>query len=533
MADSLLADRYRISRILGSGGMAEVYLARDCKLDRDVALKLLPHRYACDLESVERFRREAGAAARLNHPNVVQVYDWGEAGGTYYISMEYVPGCSLKEIIRREGPLPPQRIVALTAQILDALSFVHSGGFIHRDIKPQNILIDDRGRAKVADLGIARAADSGGMTAKGSMVGTAQYLSPEQARGEPAVPASDLYSLGVVMYEMATGRPPFTGDNPVAIAMQHVGERPLPPSKLRPGLPAELEGIILRALAKAPADRWASADEFLAALRDLDRPETPPGLNGAPVAERYPFPRTPAVERTEIRPGHRAGVVTPGGGARVWLSPRTKRRILVGSLVAILCLVLAGGAYGAVALFRADAVVVPSLVGRTLAEAEAEAAIAGLKVEQGGAPEFSSEHAQGRIARQEPAAGTSDPKDDVLYVWLSAGPAPVPVPDVRGLTQQRAVDTLRSAELEVIIIRQETADRTPGEVYDQYPRAGIEVSAGDAVEITVAVAPPTTTTSSTTTTTTAPTTTTASTMPTTTTERESSWWPWDWWSSDD
>jgi serine/threonine protein kinase len=523
LADSLLADRYRISRILGSGGMAEVYLARDCRLDRDVALKLLPHRYACDRESVERFRREAGAAARLNHPNVVQVYDWGEAGGTYYISMEYVPGRSLKEIIREEGPLSPERIVSVATQILDALAVVHAAGLVHRDIKPQNILIDDRGRAKVADLGIARAADSAGMTAKGSMVGTAHYLSPEQAGGETAVPASDLYSVGVVMYEMATGRPPFTGDNPVAIAMQHVGEPPVPPSQLRPGLPAELEGVILRALSKSPAGRWGSADEFSAALRS-------------------PASQTPMLERTQIRPGPGAGVVPTERPVGRWLSPQLRRHALIWSLVTVLCLVLAGGAYGAVALFRADTVVVPSLVGRTIAEAEAEAAIAGLKVEQGGPSENSSEHAQGTIVRQQPASGTSDPKGKVVYVWLSAGPASVLVPDVKGLTQQRAVDTLRSSKLEVVVVKQETADETPGEVYDQYPRAGIEVKAGDTVEIMVAVAPPTTTTTSTTTTTTTiriPTTTTVriptrtTRIPTTTTEPRSSWWPWDWWGSDD
>lgn len=507
--------------------MAEVYLACDCRLDRDVALKLLPYRHASDQESVERFRREAGAAARLNHPNVVQVYDWGDAGGTYYISMEYVQGRSLKELIREEGPLPPKTIVSLTSQVVDALAFVHAAGFVHRDIKPQNILVDDRGRAKVADLGIVRAADSGGMTVEGSMMGTAQYLSPEQARGETATPASDLYSVGAVMYEMATGRPPFMGDNPVAIALQHVGERPVPPSELRPGLPSELERVILRALAKSPVDRWASADEFLAALRDLDQSLDAAVHGGSPETADLFRSQTSALEKTQIRSRRRAVPTTSKGWGEGWASPRTRRRVLLWSLVGVLCLVLAGAAYGAVALFGADAIVVPSLVGRALAEAEVEAEIAGLKVRQGGAPEHSSEQAQGKIVRQQPTPGTSGSKDSVVYVWISAGPAPVLVPDVKGLTQQRAIDTLRSAGLEVIVIKQETAGHIPGEVYDQYPRAEIEVRVGDTVEIMVAVAPPTTTTSSTTTTTTVSVVTTT-TGATTTTEK-SSWWPWNWW----
>ncbi len=218
---------------------------------------------------------------------------------------------------------------------------------------------------------------------------------------------------------------------------------------------------------------------------------------------------------------------TSKGWGEGWASPRTTRRVLLWSLVGVLCLVLAGGAYGAVALFGADAIVVPSLVGRTLAEAEVEAEIAGLKVRQGGAPEHSSEQAQGKIVRQQPTPGTSGSKDSVVYVWISAGPAPVLVPDVKGLTQQRAIDTLRSVGLEVIVIKQETAGHIPGEVYDQYPRAEIEVRVGDTVEIMVAVAPPTTTTSSTTTTTTVSVVTTT-TGATTTTEK-SSWWPWNWW----
>ena len=224
LVDSLFAGRYQLARVLGGGGMAEVYLARDRKLDRDVALKVLPHRYACDPESVERFRREAGAAARLNHPHIVQIYDWGEAAGTYYISMEYVPGRSLKEVIQEEGSLSFEKIVSVATQVLDALAFVHAAGFVHRDIKPQNILLDDRGRAKVADLGIVRAADSGGMTAKGSF----SALRSTCLRSSAGPDCDSGFSLCSLCrhVQMATGRPPFTGENPVALLCS-VGEPPL------------------------------------------------------------------------------------------------------------------------------------------------------------------------------------------------------------------------------------------------------------------------------------------------------------------
>src|SRR5690242_903454 len=254
-------------RKLGSGGMADVYLAEDEELGRRVAIKILNDKYVPDEQFVERFRREAKNAAALSHPSIVSIYDRGEAEGTYYIAMEFLDGRSLKELIVSRGPAPVTVAVEYARQILQALRFAHRHGIVHRDIKPHNVLVDAEGRVKVTDFGIARAGASQ-MTEAGSIVGTAQYLSPEQARGGEIDPRSDLYSLGVVLYELLTGKTPFDGETPVEIAMKHLSNAPKPPSKLRADIPPELDMVVLRALAKNPDDRYQSADEMEA---DLDR----------------------------------------------------------------------------------------------------------------------------------------------------------------------------------------------------------------------------------------------------------------------
>src|SRR6201986_2067446 len=263
--DTMVDGRYKVLSRLGAGGMADVFLAEDQQLGRKVALKRLHRRFAADPDFVERFRREAQAADGLQHPNVVSVHDRGNFEDTYYIAMEYLPGRSLKQLIRQEAPLDPIRAIDIALQILKAARFAHRRGVIHRDLKPHNVIVDDSDNAKVTDFGIARAGASD-MTETGSIMGTAQYLSPEQAQGHAVSAGSDLYSIGVVLYEMLTGRVPFDAESAVSIALKHVSEAPPPMSVLNPDVPVELEQVVMWALNKNPVDRPANADQFITAL---------------------------------------------------------------------------------------------------------------------------------------------------------------------------------------------------------------------------------------------------------------------------
>ena len=300
MRGKIVDGRYVLGESLGSGGMGEVYLAHDGVLERDVALKVLRSQYAGDEEFAERFRLEARSAASLSHPNIVQVYDRGEAeDGTSYIAMEYVPGGTLKEQIVRRGPLGDLETAVVGAQIADALGAAHERGMIHRDIKPQNVLVSASGDLKVTDFGIARAASAVTSSASGAIFGTAGYISPEQAMGEPVGPASDLYSLGVVLYEMLTGGLPFAADNSIAVCMKHVNEPPRPPKLVNPDIPEGMNALVLMLLAKHPTDRYGSAMELLTDLERV-RDGLPPTL--ALQATTQPLGQTPhdALRRVDV-----------------------------------------------------------------------------------------------------------------------------------------------------------------------------------------------------------------------------------------
>jgi serine/threonine-protein kinase len=304
---AVLADRYAVGELLGRGGMAEVYLATDRVLDRPVAVKTLGAWLASDATFVERFRREALASARISHPNLVAVFDAGSEDGVHYIVMEHVPGETLADVISREGPLRPDRARRIATSVADALGVAHAAGIVHRDVKPANVMLTPDGRAKLMDLGIARSLDVESITRASSILGTAGYISPEQARGDPVDHRSDVYSLGCVMYEMLTGRPPFTAGDPVAVAYKHVHEAPALPTSVEPSVPPALEAVTLRAMEKDPAARFQSVADMTWALNDRTAPAAPVTATTplVPVEGTTPLPvvaPTQALPRRADRP---------------------------------------------------------------------------------------------------------------------------------------------------------------------------------------------------------------------------------------
>jgi beta-lactam-binding protein with PASTA domain/predicted Ser/Thr protein kinase len=451
--DTMVDGRYRILRKIGSGGMADVYCAEDTQLGRQVALKLLYPRFAEDEQFVERFRREASSAAGLQHPNVVQVFDRGEWDGTYYIAMEFLPGRNLKQVVREHGPLDPALAADLVIQILKAARFAHRRGIVHRDIKPHNVIVDDEGRAKVTDFGIARAGASD-MTETGSIMGTAQYLSPEQAQGLPVDARSDLYSIGVVLYELLTGRPPFDAESPVTIALKQVSEEPVPPRELNPAVPPALEAVTLRALRKDPAERFQDADGMIAALESA--------LAGGYVETVAEDPV--AVLEEEDR--------------RNW------RRIAV---IALILLALAALAIGAWLLLAPDKRTVPDVVGERSGTAAQILQNRGFEVDV--VPIRSDTVEEDRVAGQRPEPGTEADEGSLVTIHVSSGPGEAPIPTVAGMPADQAADELRDAGFEPER-RRESSDTVPrGRVIETNPAEGTSVQRGSTVTLIVSRGP--------------------------------------------
>jgi hypothetical protein len=463
LQETLVNNRYSIIRVLGGGGMAKVYLAHDEVLDRDVALKVLREQFAEDGEFVERFKREARSAA-LSHPNIVQIYDRGTAGdGSSYIAMEYVPGGTIKERASRSGPLAPETAVSLALQIAEALGAAHERGIVHRDIKPQNVLLTATGDAKVTDFGIARATSATTISQRSVVLGTASYMSPEQAMGEPATPKSDLYSLGVVLYEMLSGELPYTAENPVAVSMKHVNEPLCPPKELNPQIPEGLNVLVTKLLAKDPEDRYESATELAEDLRRVRD-----GLS--PIATQTTVP---------VSARRRARKRMP------W--------VLLAAAMVLLALIGVGWALSQ-GLWNSPlgetgqpvGVEVPEVEGMT--EEQARQKLAGFEVDV--RRQESSAAEAGKVMEQSPAAGERVNRGSRVVIEVGDGPASVKVPDVVGLTSSEAKVALGEANLTVGLQREISSETAAeGVVIEQGIPAGAEANPGTAVNLGISSGP--------------------------------------------
>ncbi|MFF5208580.1 Stk1 family PASTA domain-containing Ser/Thr kinase [Streptosporangium sp. NPDC000396] len=500
-----LGDRYELDGVVGRGGMAEVYRARDIRLDRIVAIKTLRADLARDHIFQARFRREAQSAASLNHPSIVAVYDTGEdvtdGAPVPYIVMEYVDGRTLRDLLRADRRLLPERAVELVDGILRALDYSHRGGIVHRDIKPANIMITRNGDVKVMDFGIARAmADSAAtMTQTAQVIGTAQYLSPEQARGERVDSRSDIYSTGCVLYELLTGQPPFTGDSPVAIAYQHVREDPIPPSQIDPEIPKWADAIVLKAMAKDPAHRYQNAGEMRA---DIQR-----AMSGMPMdaqtmalANNYgsatrtmaaPGPGGPATQRTTAVPAYEYGTEEVGRGERGRRRQQSGGNTAVKTAAWILIpLLIIGSFIGVGYMFlsspgdttAADKVKIPSLASQSAEGAEKTLEGLGLKVEK--VEKFDEEMQKGWVIETDPAEGSEVAKGSTVKLVVSKGEEKIEVPSVLNMTVEEAKAALTAAGFEVSV-QTKASSRPQGKVFETDPAPEEKAPKGSTVRIYV------------------------------------------------
>jgi serine/threonine-protein kinase len=451
--------------------MAEVWCAQDTQLGRRVALKILQPRFAQDQEFVERFRREASAAAGLQHPNVVNVFDRGEFDGTYYIAMEYVQGASLRDLIN-EG-MSVEAAVGVTRQILAAAKFAHSHGVIHRDFKPGNVLVDREGRATVTDFGIAKAGVSE-ITQTGSVMGTAQYLSPEQAQGLAVTAASDLYSIGVILYEALTGRVPFEADSAVAVALKQVSEVPRPPSELNPAVPKALDAVVLKAMAKDPANRFQSADEFDAALTEAER-----NPSGAPV-ETASFAPVPVATPETAEPAAAAPAEAPPPPGAPRQDEKQRRRWWRWAIIAVLIAGLVGLAVWALTL--PEQVTVPSVTNQDVESATATLEDEGFEVEVNEGPNL---RAPGTVLEQDPTAGEQADEGSTVTLSVSSGPGVAEIPRVAELTERDATEKLQRAGFRVEPKQRFSEDVTAGRVIGTVPKQGTKLEQDQVVTLLV------------------------------------------------
>ncbi len=474
MEEIVFGRRYRAIEKIGSGGMAEVFKAVDEVLGRTVAVKVLHPRYASEPNFVARFRQEAQAAANLSHPSIVNIYDWGRDDETYYIVMEYVNGTDLKTLIEDHGALDPMKAAEYGMQACAALAVAHGYDIIHRDIKPHNIVIAPDGTVKVMDFGIARAGNTT-MTQTGSVLGTAQYISPEQAQGRTLGPASDLYSLGVTLYELVTGRVPFDADTPVAVALKQVNEAPIPPRQVRPSVPVALDAVIMKAMSKSPSERYQSAAEM---REDLKRVVNGEAMSAPPQAYNDQTSVMPAIERAERQRIAQAPQIRP--------VPQRRVQPWVWIVIALVVIALGLGVALALGAFGTGSVAIPTVLGMTEQEATSLITSQGLTVGEVTTAN-SDEYELGLIISQDPSAGARVEKGTAINLVISAGIEQVVVPSTADMSEADAITTLEAAGLTIALPlqREYNTEVAEGLVISTEPVADAEVPKGTKVTIVI------------------------------------------------
>lgn len=476
MSVKLLAGRYELLEKIGDGGMAVVYKARCRLLNRFVAIKILKPEFAKNPDIIESFRRESQAAAGLSHPNIVGIFDVGREGNLHYIVMELIEGQTLSKMIEKEGPIEYHKVIDITKQIAAGLSYAHKHHIIHRDIKPHNILMTPDGVAKIADFGIAKAmSESIDDDSEEMVMGSVHYFSPEQARGGYVDEKSDIYSLGIVMYEMLTGRVPFDAETPVQVALMHINEQMVPPSRYVPTIPPRLEAIILKATAKVQVSRYANVDEI---IKELDKIE----LISAVVGEEAVAPEIRKTDRTALDKQKKEAAAEKKKRNKKNSEGNSRKYIIIGAVLLAAVAVIAsifvfGGGKGKV--------VVPDLRGYTYEEAEQELESLGLEIEKGNEV-FSDEYDEGQIVSQSPKPDMEVKKGKSIRVNISKGSGMETVPNVIGMTESQAREALEAKGFQLGRVTEEESSQVAGTVVRQSPVSGTEAESGSAVDIVIA-----------------------------------------------
>ena len=475
MAERVLSGRYVLEEKIGSGGMAEVYRAHDHLLDRTVAVKILHAAYKNDLEFIERFHREAKAAAGLSHPNVVSIFDVGIDGDDHFIVMEYVPGSTLKEKIKSEAPLDIPIAVRIAKDIANGLAHAHANKIVHCDIKPHNILMTDDNRAKIGDFGIARAVTESTMTYSGSVMGSVHYFSPEQARGSMITPKSDVYSLGIVLYEMLTGRLPFNGDNPVSVAMKHVEEEPIPPSTYRQNIPPMLEAVVLRAMNKNPDVRPTSSE----LVQEL-----------SVVEKTFGMTKTADPDATQVLPRAETNIPSRRAARRkpTTTEPAKKSffqsKMFMAGLITFLLVGFGIGSFLAFGnFFNQEEVTVPDVTGKQLALARQLLEDGNLRVNV--AETYNGTVPPGQVVSQDPESGKTVRSSRLVTIYVSKGGEEIEMPDLKGLTKSAATEVITKAGLNLDSTYEKYSEEEPGTVLSQDPAVGTKINRGSLIDITV------------------------------------------------